>query len=47
MGSLFELNYRIRLKPNVKEKAFIDKIRARNGNLKVSLSHVIVEAEEL
>ena len=47
MGSLFELNYRIRLKPDIKEKAFIDKIRARNGNLKVSLSHVIIEAEEL
>lgn len=39
MGSLFELEYRIQMKPGVNEKEFIDKIRVKNGNLKVALSH--------
>lgn len=38
MGSMFELTYSVVLKDNVKEKDFIDKIRMRNGNLKVILS---------
>ncbi len=46
MGSLFELTYQIRLKKNVSEKDFIDKIRIKNGNLKVVLSHEL-EGEEL
>ncbi len=46
MGSLFELTYRIRLKSNVNEKEFIDRIRVKNGNLKVALSHEL-EDEEL
>lgn len=46
MGSLFELTYRISLKKNVNEKEFIDKIRVKNGNLKVVLSHEL-EDEEL
>ncbi|MBR5408444.1 DUF4956 domain-containing protein [Candidatus Saccharibacteria bacterium] len=45
MGSLFELTYRINLKRNVNEKEFIDKIRVKNGNLKVSLSHPLFEEE--
>lgn len=45
MGSLFELTYRINLKRNVNEKEFIDKIRVKNGNLKVSLSHPIADEE--
>ncbi|MBQ3309489.1 DUF4956 domain-containing protein [Candidatus Saccharibacteria bacterium] len=45
MGSLFELTYRINLKRNVNEKEFIDKIRVKNGNLKVSLSHPLAEEE--
>ena len=38
-GSLFELKYYITFKPNINEKEFIDEIRIRNGNLKISLSH--------
>ena len=45
MGSLFELTYRINLKNNVNEKEFIDKIRVRNGNLKVVLSHALDDDE--
>ena len=45
MGSMFELTYRINLKKNVNEKEFIDKIRVKNGNLKVSLSHPLNEEE--
>ena len=43
MGSMFELTYNVKLKNDIKEKAFIDEIRVRNGNLKVSLSHPIME----
>ena len=45
MGSLFELTYRINTKKNINEKEFIDKIRVKNGNLKVSLSHPLIEEE--
>ncbi len=45
MGSLFELTYRIALKKNINEKEFIDKIRVKNGNLKVALSHCLMEEE--
>ncbi len=45
MGSLFELTYRISLKKDVNEKALIDKIRTKNGNLKVSLVHDSDEEE--
>lgn len=45
MGSLFELVYRIELKDGVNEKEFIDKIRVKNGNLKVALSHMLMEEE--
>lgn len=36
MGSVYELRYHISLKKDKGEKAFIDAIRARNGNLPVS-----------
>lgn len=45
MGSLFELTYRVNLKKNVNEKEFMDKLRVKNGNLKVSLSHPVAEEE--
>lgn len=45
MGSMFELTYRLNMKKNVNEKEFIDKIRVKNGNLKVALSHPIIEEE--
>ncbi len=37
MGSLFELTYNIILKNNINEKNFIDEIRTKNSNLKVSI----------
>lgn len=47
MGSLFELKYRVVMKKNVSEKAFIDAIRCRNGNLTISLSRASTPKEEL
>lgn len=46
MGSMFELKYLITLKEKTNEKEFIDKLRIRNGNLKISISHG-VEGQEL
>lgn len=37
-GALFELSYRIHIKPDVDEKAFIDELRCKNGNLNISLT---------
>lgn len=38
MGSLFELHYAVTLKNTAQEKAFIDALRCRNGNLSITLS---------
>lgn len=46
MGSLFELVYRVVLKDDTNEKELMDKIRVKNGNLKVMLSQRL-EDEEL
>jgi uncharacterized membrane protein YhiD involved in acid resistance len=45
MGSLFELVYRVVLKNDTNEKQFIDKIRIKNGNLKVMLSQQLDDEE--
>ena len=45
MGSIFELTYRVNLKKNINEKGFIDKLRVRNGNLKIVLSHPLTDQE--
>lgn len=45
MGSLYDLTYNIRLKSGAKEKEFMDEIRTKNCNLKVSLSQAIMEEE--
>ena len=45
MGSLFELTYFVNMKSDTNEKEFIDKIRVKNGNLKVALSHQLEEGE--
>ncbi len=37
MGSLFRLSFRIRMKDPGEEKAFIDELRARNGNLEIAV----------
>lgn len=43
MGSLFELSYIVELKNSVSEKQFIDDLRAKNGNLKITLSNSLEE----
>lgn len=37
MGSLFKLQYAVSLKQGKNEKAFIDALRTRNGNLEISM----------
>lgn len=37
MGSMFRLSYRVKMKDTAQEKAFIDEIRTRNGNLEIAL----------
>jgi uncharacterized membrane protein YhiD involved in acid resistance len=37
-GTLFELSYIVRLKKDTDQKAMIDEIRTRNGNLSITLS---------
>ena len=47
MGSMFELSYNIIMKDKNKEKEFIDDLRIKNSNLKIILTHPIVEGESL
>ncbi len=47
MGSLFKLEYRIRLKNPLEEKQFIDELRCRNGNLEITCGRVTFGNEEL
>ena len=37
MGSMFKLSFRIRMKDASEEKAFIDELRIKNGNLEISI----------
>lgn len=47
MGSLYKLEYRIRLKNPAKEKQFMDDLRCRNGNLEVACGRISYGSEEL
>ena len=47
MGSLYELRYRITLKRKVSEKAFLDELRCRNGNLTIIFGRAENSADEL
>jgi hypothetical protein len=47
LGSLYELHYTVVLKDQRQEKSFIDRIRARNGNLEISCGRAITTKEEL
>ena len=47
MGSLYELHYRVVLKDQSKEKAFLDDLRCRNGNLSISCGRPATDREEL
>ena len=37
MGSMFRLSYKVQMKDPAEEKAFIDELRTRNGNLEIAL----------
>jgi len=37
MGSMFRLSYKIQMKDASEEKAFIDELRTKNGNLEISI----------
>jgi uncharacterized membrane protein YhiD involved in acid resistance len=47
MGSLYELRYHLLLKDHEQEKALIDEVRTRNGNLPVVLGKVAANRDEL
>lgn len=47
MGSLYELDYNLVMKKDVKEKEFLDAIRCRNGNLNIILSRMMTPKDEL
>lgn len=47
MGSLYELDYRIRLKNSTVPKAFLDALRCRNGNLNIVCGRIPENREEL
>lgn len=47
MGSLYKLDYHIKLKNQAEEKAFIDELRCRNGNLEITCGKVSFGSEEL
>lgn len=47
MGSLFKLTYEVVLIDVTQEKAFIDELRCRNGNLEITMSKVSNNALEL
>lgn len=47
LGSLFELQYSIRLKDNAQEKALLDAMRQRNGNLAIVCCSLPDRSEEL
>lgn len=44
MGSMFRLTYSVTMKAGANEKAMIDEIRCRNGNLEVAVADI--EGEE-
>lgn len=47
MGSLFKLSYKIELKDKREEKAFIDELRTKNGNLEISILPFVEEDKAL
>ncbi len=47
LGSVFRLTYNLTLKDPAQEKAFIDELRVRNGNLDISLGRVEYRVGEL
>ena len=47
MGSLFKLSYKIEMKNKKEEKAFIDELRTKNGNLEISILPFVGEDKAL
>ncbi len=47
MGSMFRLSFRIRMKEPGEEKAFIDELRTRNGNLEISILPYVEAGNQL
>lgn len=47
MGSLYKLEYRIKLKNPMDEKKLIDDLRCRNGNLEIAIGRVAFGSDEL
>ena len=47
MGSMFRLSYKVQLKDPAEEKAFIDEIRTKNGNLEIALLPYTEEQNQL
>ncbi len=47
MGSMYRLSFRIRMKDPTEEKAFIDELRTRNGNLEIALLPYAEEQNQL
>ena len=47
MGSMFKLSYRIALKDIKEEKAFIDELRVKNGNLEIAILPYVGEEKSL
>lgn len=47
MGTMYELDYQIRMKKDASEKEMMDKLRCRNGNLTISLGVVPDQIEVL
>ena len=47
MGSMFRLSFRIRLKDPKEEKAFIDELRTKNGNLEIAVLPYVEAANQL
>ena len=47
MGSMFRLSYKIQMKDAQEEKAFIDELRTRNGNLEITVSKQETTSTEL
>ena len=47
MGSMYKLTYDVTLKDGADEKAMIDQMRCRNGNLEISIARKATESTEL
>jgi hypothetical protein len=47
MGSLYRLDYRIRIKDASKSREMIDELRCRNGNLEIRIATAAERSEEL